>query len=394
MMGLSALLQHVALAASLGLTTRLDFLQGAATCVFVSQNSDAVLAPEQQQTSLLLASSSDVVSSTRTRTSSIINSSQQQVENLRQMEGAATRIRSQISTILDRDPKLAGPLLRLAFHDATTISSTRNNGDDGPNASIQYELDRPENRGLSVPLQVVLTVQRQAQNAAATKNNDEEGESPIQQAAAIAALSLADIIVLAGSEAVHHAGGPLIAVRLGRRDASQADPERVKSKRLLIRRGTFSKREVLDKTLPSAGLNSDGLRQYFTTRLGLSEAEFVALSGSHGMGRHVSLLGMSKACLKNLTKTCLEEAPVLLPFVASSVDRFDNSYFRYLQKWNARDVNQGDVAFLPTDVALIIDAGLRRQVDRFAQDEAAYFDAFERAYQKLVERTATTKERY
>lgn len=37
-------------------------------------------------------------------------------------------------------------LLRLAFHDAATYRLSDNKG--GPNASVQFELDRPENIGL------------------------------------------------------------------------------------------------------------------------------------------------------------------------------------------------------------------------------------------------------
>lgn len=274
------------------------------------------------------------------------------------LQSQAQQIRRQISHLLDQDAALAGPFVRLAFHDAVCIDGTRSGG---PNASIRYELDRPENRALSKPLAALL----------------EPKES--------SSLSLADVIALAGSEAVHHANGSLIPIRLGRVDASVPDPERVSK---------IPRNPLLTKTLPNAGLGSDGLRQYFA-RVGLSEAEFVALSGSHGMGRHVSLLGMSKSCLRNLTRTCLEEAPVLLPFVTSSVDNFDNSYFYYLLKWYNREIELGQVAFIPTDVALVVDAGLRRHVERFAKHQDDYFRTFTTAYQKLVERgTITSRDRY
>ena len=152
-------------------------------------------------------------------------------------------------------------------------------------------------------------------------------------------------------------------------------------------------RSLVTTTLPSAALDSDGLRLYFG-RLGLSEAEFVALSGTHGLGRHVSLLNMTKSCLKNLTRDCLEEAPVLLPFVTSGVDRFDTSYFEYLLKWNAQRVELGQVAFIPTDVALVVDPGLKKYVKSFASNPRLYRRTLCRAYQILVDRTATTTRRY
>jgi hypothetical protein len=129
--------------------------------------------------------------------------------------------------------------------------------------------------------------------------------------------------------------------------------------------------------------------------LGLTEEEFVALSGVHGLGRHVTLLDMPKACLKNLTAQCIEDAPVSLPFVTASVDVFDNSYFQALLDWYHRDITgPGQVAFLPTDVAMVVDRGLRRHVERLAHDEARFSKIYTRAYQKLVDTTATTKGRY
>jgi hypothetical protein len=58
-------------------------------------------------------------------------------------------------------------------------------------------------------------------------------------------------------------------------------------------------------------------------------------------------------------RACLEDAPVLLPFVTESVNRFDNAYFRALLDWNANNVELGQVAFIPTDVVMVVDPGLR-----------------------------------
>ncbi|KAL3935566.1 MAG: hypothetical protein SGARI_002923 [Bacillariaceae sp.] len=289
-------------------------------------------------------------------------------------------LRNKFIQIVQATPDLAGPLIRLAFHDAATYE---NNGGKattatgGPNGSIQYELDRYENRALKRPLAVVQNILESM--------NDDESELP---RSCNSTLSLADAIALAGVAAVEAAGGPIIPIRMGRPDVSTSDPTLLRHP---SQKGT--KRSLVTKTLPEAGLDSDGLRLYFQ-RLGLSEQEFVALSGVHGMGRHVSLLNMTKDCLKNLTNSCLEEAPVSLPFVTASVDRFDNGYFTALLRWNEQQVELGEVAFIPTDVALVVDSGLRRHVEAFSRDQALFYQVFRRAFQKLLDTTATTTECY
>lgn len=279
-------------------------------------------------------------------------------------------VRQATSSLLRTDPTLAGPLLRLAFHDGATREQISDGPDNsefvgGPNGSIRYELDWSENRGISRPLEAV-----------------EEIYSNIE------GLSFADCIALAGAEAVKFAGGPSIHIRLGRRDATKADSR----KRMRILQNETD-RSLVDTTLPSAGLDSDGLRLYFNA-LGLSDEQFVALCGAHDLGRHVTLLGMPKSCLKDLTRECLEAAPVLMPFVAEDPDRFSNTYFKKLIKWNDRKVKLGEVAFIPTDVDLVVDEGLRKYVTKFANNKAAFFSTFESAYQKIVDAGTSTIGRY
>ena len=296
------------------------------------------------------------------------------------MASSSSKVRRQISALLDKDPSLAGPLLRLAFHDAATWESTpsRPQGKSssaivtstgGSNGSIRFELDWPQNRGLRRPLEIVTSIRKRQ-----TKTSTAVDSSRLD-------LSLADVIAIAGAEAVSHAGGPPIPIKLGRVDSTLGDPQQL---RTMLRKDT--ERSVVETTLPSPALDSDGLRLFFG-RLGLSNEQFVALSGAHGLGRHVSLLGMPKACLRNLTRTCLDEAPVLLPFVAAEVDSFDNTYFTALLRWYDRDVKLGEVAFIPTDVALVVDKDLRQHVERFANDKEYFFRVFTSAYQTIVENT-------
>mmetsp|Transcript_2034 Transcript_2034/g.3903 ORF Transcript_2034/g.3903 Transcript_2034/m.3903 type:complete len:336 (+) Transcript_2034:700-1707(+) len=288
-----------------------------------------------------------------------------------QMKISSSLVREDVSQYLNDDPTVAGGLLRLAFHDATTRecdeSGTSCTG--GPNGSIKYEIDWTENRGIARPLRVVQSIY------------DNAGVNNM-------GLSFADCIALAGAESVEFAGGPRIPIKLGRIDSSEAD---AKKRRNVLQDSTD--RSLVDTTLPSAGLDSDGLRLYFGA-LGLSEKEFVALSGAHDLGRHVTLLDMPKSCLKDLTRECLENAPVLMPFVAEEPDRFSNAYFKKLLRWYDRNIELGEVAFIPTDVDLVVDEGLRTHVQHFAKDEASFFSTFTLSYQKLVDIGAVSRERY
>jgi len=286
------------------------------------------------------------------------------------MKVSSSLIRQAASSYLREDPTLAGQLLRLAFHDAATREQqeSRDEFSGGPNASIRYEVSWSENRAISRPLKVV--------------------ECIYNDVGKYMGLSFADCIALSGAQSVTYAGGPPIPIKLGRIDASVAD---VQKRRAVLKSQTD--RSIVDTTLPSAGLDSDGLRLYFGS-LGLSEAEFVAFCGAHDLGRHVTLLDMEKPCLRNLTRECLENAPVLMPFVSDEPDRLSNTYFKKLLKWYDRKVELGEVAFIPTDVDLVVDEGLRKYVEEYAKDQNLFYSNFAVAYQKLVDAGASSEKTY
>lgn len=287
-----------------------------------------------------------------------------------QMRLSSSLVRKATSDYLSEDPSMAGSLLRLAFHDAATRESKDSDGSftGGPNGSIRYEVSWSENRGISRPLKVV--------------------ESIYEDIGKYLDLSFADCIALSGAASVEYAGGPRISILLGRKDATKED---ARKRRNALQLSTD--RSLVDTTLPSAGLDSDGLRLYFGA-LGLSEKELVALCGAHDLGRHVTLLDMPKSCLKDLTRECLEKAPVLMPFVTEEPDRFSNTYFKKLLRWNGRKVSLGEVAFIPTDVNLVVDEGLRIHVEEFAKDKQSFYHTFASAFQKLVDAGATSDKRY
>ena len=265
---------------------------------------------------------------------------------------AAEQLRQAVFGAVADDPTVAGALLRLAFHDAVRRADGQTRGADG---SIQYEIPDAENVRLGRPLALVMAMKP-------------------------AGLSVADAVAVAGAAAVEASGGPRIAIGLGRLDASAAAPATLG--RPIAQPGDEA-RDVVKRTLPEPGLSTVGLRRYFR-RVGLSDQELVALMGAHTLGRHNTLLNMTKACLRNLTRECLETAPVRAPFESRTPDAFDNSYYSLLLAWDDRSLERGEANFIPTDVALVLDASFRRHVVAFARSEPLFRTAFARAYAKLV----------
>ena len=265
---------------------------------------------------------------------------------------AAEQLRQAVFGAVADDPTVAGSLLRLAFHDAVRRADGQTRGADG---SIQYEISDADNMRLGRQLALVLALKPDG-------------------------LSVADAVAVAGAAAIEASGGPRIAIGLGRRDASEAAPAMLN--RPIERLGDES-RDKVKRTMPDPGLSTVGLRRYFR-RVGLSDQELVALMGAHTLGRHNTLLNMTKPCLRNLTRECLETAPVRAPFEARTPDGFDNSYYSLLLAWDDRSLQRGEANLIPTDVALVLDASFKRHVVAFARSEPLFRTTFARAYAKLV----------
>ncbi|KAH6761401.1 ascorbate peroxidase 6 [Perilla frutescens var. hirtella] len=204
-------------------------------------------------------------------------------------------------------------LLRLVFHDAGTFDEGDKTG--GMNGSIVYELDRPENTGLQKPVKILEKVKGQVDS--------------------VRPVSWADLIAVAGAEAVSICGGPKIPVQLGRIDATVPDPV---------------------GKLPEESLDANAMKQSFRKK-GFSAQELVALSGAHTLGNK--------------------------GFGNPSV--FDNSYYKILleKPWSPSD-SMSSMIGLPSDRALSEDGECIRWITKYAEDQNLFFEDFKKVYTKLV----------
>lgn len=228
------------------------------------------------------------------------------------------RLREEIRKVLSKG-KAAG-VLRLVFHDAGTFEIDEKIG--GMNGSIVLELDRPENKGLKKSVKIL-----------------EKAKSQID---VVQPVPWADLIALAGAEAVSLCGGPSIPIKLGRIDSLVPDPE---------------------GKLPEESLDATSLKQCFE-RKGFSTQELVALSGAHTLGSK----GFGN--------------PVV----------FDNAYFKILMEkpWLS-SAGMTSMVGLPSDRALVEDDECVRWISKYAEDQSLFFEDFKNAYTKLVDTGATWK---
>lgn len=140
-------------------------------------------------------------------------------------------------------PKIKAPVcLRLVFHD---FGPYKLDGLGGANASIRFELKRPENFGLNRGWNVISATMDKLKGTAA------EGR-----------VSYADLIALGGAHAVKITGGPVMQVPVGRVDATEADPP---------------------GRMPGEDATAEQLLEVMAAS-GISPKEFLALCGSHTLG--------------------------------------------------------------------------------------------------------------
>ncbi|GIM10380.1 hypothetical protein Vretimale_14123 [Volvox reticuliferus] len=207
--------------------------------------------------------------------------------------------------------------LRLVFHDAGTYSAVY--GDGGLNASIQYELDRPENFGLKRGWRLV-----------------EQVRGDLRGTPAEGLVTDADLVALVGAFAVRLCGGPDIPLRVGRPVATSPDPP---------------------GRMPGENFSAEQLKANFAEK-GFSAQEMVALSGAHTLG--------SKGF--------------------GDPTRFDNEYYLALLRrpWNNPNDSMASMIGLPSDHVLPDDPECLPYIQRYAEDQDAFFADFSKAYIKLT----------
>ncbi|XP_051151176.1 putative L-ascorbate peroxidase 6 isoform X2 [Andrographis paniculata] len=190
-------------------------------------------------------------------------------------------LREEIRKVLSKGK--APGFLRLVFHDAGTFDMDDKTG--GMNGSIVYELERPENMGLDKSLKVL--------------------EKAKGQTDTVNPVSWADLIAVAGAEAVEICGGPKIPVQLGRIDAKVPDP---------------------DGRLPQESLDASTMKQFFKKK-GFSIQELVALSGAHTLGGMSGMIGLpsdralaeDSECIRWITKYANDEGLFFKDFAEAYV---------------------------------------------------------------------------
>lgn len=241
--------------------------------------------------------------------------------------------------------KNCGPLLiRLSWHDAGKFSTGALAG-GCPNAVMRLAGSKEAlfkaNAGLpSVALKLL---------------------SPISEKYCPSLISHADLWTLAANVAIRKMGGPEVPTHFGRIDA-KSESESVDSQ---VGR------------LPDGDKGAEHLREVFNPK-GFDDKAIVALSGSHTVGAcHLDRSGFHGQWTEDNLK-------------------FDNSYFKNLlnKEYASETSSKGCPQFkhadsntimLSSDLALVQDPSFRVWVEKYASDEALFFQDFVASWVKLQE---------
>lgn len=263
-------------------------------------------------------------------------------------------------TELIKSKNCAPILVRLAWHDSGNYDKTYGNG--GANGSIRFskELAHGGNAGLMNAVKLL---------------------EPIK--AKYPDISYADLFQMASAAAIKASGGPEIKMRYGRIDAKSEDEVPVEG-RLPDGAAPFGQSDGQSPGDKSKdGSPGAHLRRVFY-RMGLSDKEIVALSGAHALGR----VFKDRSGLVNVTETKYTKGGPgnTSGGVSWTKDwlKFDNAYFVALKE--AKEGNADpDLVRLVTDTVLLEDETFKPYAQKYASDEAAFFQDYAEAHKKLSE---------
>ena len=236
--------------------------------------------------------------------------------------------------------KGCGPIMiRLSWHDAGVF-----NGVDGcPNAAMRLAGGGEHALGANAGLPQVAIPLLQA----------------ITEKYVPGLISHADLWALAANVAIKVMGGPDIITHFGRFDC------------LTCNEGAQS----AAGRLPDGDKDAQHLREIFCPK-GFTDKDIVALSGAHTVGAcHADRSGFEGPWTDDKLK-------------------FDNSYFKDLlnKKWTLETLKPGKPQYwsgktmmLTTDMALVEDAKFKEHVQKYANDQEAFFQDFVEAWVRLQE---------
>jgi L-ascorbate peroxidase len=228
-------------------------------------------------------------------------------------------------------PAKAPAVLRLVFHDAGTRRVSE--GDGGMNASVRFELTRPESFGLKRGLGPVTAVYE------ATRDGPASG------------LNFADIIAASGAYAVELTGGPEITskLRFGRVDATEADPE---------------------NRMPTEAASGTETKNVFHA-MGYTTRETMCLAGAHTIGG------------KGFGEPYIFDNEYYKTLLVRPWDGVKNP------SATKDDLEMGSHVGLTSDKNLAIDDESLEFIKTYAADQSLFFEEFTKVYVKMTESGAT-----
>lgn len=245
-------------------------------------------------------------------------------------------------------------VVRLAWHDSGSYD--KNVADfpqrGGANGSIRFypEIKHAANAGLTDALKLMEGIA-----------DDTKG------------VGYADAFQLASATAIELAGGPIIPLRFGRKDAA-TEEDCVPEGRLPAGAAASDGGPEWPEDAKSAG---DHLRKVFY-RMGFTDQDIVALSGAHTLGRsNPNRSGFGKK------ETAYTKDGPGTPGGSSWTPewlKFDNSYYTEIKRQT-----DPELLVLETDDVLFRDDGFRPFAEKYANDQDAFFKDYVQAHLKLSE---------